>query len=363
MRTSIESILDAAVEGPGRAGIESQLAGRADEVLPALAARLRADVAIDVLERYEEILKAVLRQRLTSPSDGAAIRALAGFQRDLGFLLKYKSYAIKASSPLGYSVFLQNPGEGFSFQRHITHKTEIFYILDVLPGAYVYICEFDEWQRMYRRHSFLAWLAGEPHAQYERFRYRPHPGDVIVMDRLNVVHTVVGCVLAEFATVSTDMVDRLHDQNEGKTVPPHFCRRYAEANIKAISWPSSSHRVDILAAGHSRTPVPSHEVTGGSRTTFGDRVVTAAFTRIEAGKDSAIGTDPERAACLHIVEGSGQLILGDAAEVRRASPPTMPAEKGDLFLVPPGAHYGFVNDGRVSSIVAEHRIPVSVAFI
>ena len=331
--------------------------------LPELASRLREDLPIDVLERDEAILKDVLRAEFSAPLDGARVRALAEFQRDLGFLLKYKSYAIKASSPLGYSVFLQNPGEGFSFQRHITHKTEIFYILDVLPGAYVYICEFDDWQRMYRRDSFLAGLAGEPNPKYERFRYRPSPGDIIVMDRLNVVHTVVGCVLAEFATVSTDMVDRLHDQNEGKKVPPHFCRRYAEANIKAIDWPSTSHRVDLHAGGHSRTAVPSHEVTGGSRTTFGDSVVTAAFTRIEAGTISAIGADAERAACLHIVGGSGQLVLGDAAEVGRPSPPTVRAEKGDLFLIPPGAHYGFVNDGRAPFVVAEHRIPISVAFV
>ena len=109
--------------------------------------------------------------------------------------------------------------------------------------------------------------------------------------------------------------------------------------------------------------MPSHEVTGGSRTTFGDDRVTAAFTRIDAGQSGAIGTDAGRAACLHIVEGAGQVILGDAAEVRRASPPALKAEKGELLLIPPGAHYGFVNDGREPFVVAEHRIPISVAFI
>ena len=96
---------------------------------------------------------------------------------------------------------------------------------------------------------------------------------------------------------------------------------------------------------------------------FGDGIVTAAFTCIEAGKGSAMGTDPDRAACLHIVGGTGQLVLGEAAEVRGASPPVVAAETGDLFLVPPGAHYGFVNEGREPFVVAEHRIPLSVAFI
>jgi hypothetical protein len=76
---------------------------------------LRADSPIAVLEQSERQLKQILSRELAGPLDGPRIRALASFQRDLGFLLKYKSYAVKAASPLGYSVFLQRPGEGFSF--------------------------------------------------------------------------------------------------------------------------------------------------------------------------------------------------------------------------------------------------------
>ncbi len=112
-----------------------------------LVEQLRADSPIAVLEQFERQLKEVLARELAAPPDGARIRALASFQQDLGFLLKYKSYAVKAASPLGYSVFLQRPGEGFSFQQHVTHKTEIFYILDVLPGGYVFLCDFADWQR------------------------------------------------------------------------------------------------------------------------------------------------------------------------------------------------------------------------
>src|SRR5205814_1100606 len=91
---------------------------------------LRADSPIAVLEHSERELKQILVRELAAPMDGAQMRALASFQQALGFLLKYKSYAVKAASPLGYSVFLQRPGEGFSFQQHVTHKTEIFLILD-----------------------------------------------------------------------------------------------------------------------------------------------------------------------------------------------------------------------------------------
>src|SRR5882672_5982402 len=160
-----------------------------------LAKQLRADSPIAVLEQFERQLKEVLARELTAPPDGARIRALASFQRDLGFLLKYKPYAVKAASPLGYSVFLQRPAEGFSFQQHVTHKTEIFHILDVLPGGFVFLCDFADWQRIYRRDTFLAWLNGARDERYERFKFVPKPGDVIVIDRLSVVHSVIGCVL------------------------------------------------------------------------------------------------------------------------------------------------------------------------
>ena len=333
------------------------------ETLTALAEQLRTDSPIDVLERVEHTLKELLTRELAAPLGGRRMRELASFQQKLGFLLKYKSYAVKAASPLGYSVFLQRRGEGFSFQRHVTHKTEIFYILDVLPGGYVFLCDFEEWQRIYERDAFLAWLRGKPDARYERFRFVPQPGDVIVIDRLNVVHTVIGCTLAEFATVSTDMVDRLHDQNEGRRIPSEFTRAFSEQRIREIAWPDASYLVTIGHEGCSRSRIPERPVKGGVRTVFGEGVVVASALRLEAGAASDLSVDPERAACLHVTGGAGRLVLGDAAEVRRPAPPTLAARTGDLFFLAPGAHYGFVNDGATPLTVAEHRIPPAVAFV
>ena len=73
--------------------------------------------------------------------------------------------------------------------------------------------------------------------------------------------------------------------------------------------------------------------------------------------------DLERATCLHVASGAGRLVLGDAAEVRHPSPPTLTARAGDLFFVVPGAHYGFINDGTEALTIAEHRIPHAVAFV
>jgi quercetin dioxygenase-like cupin family protein len=326
---------------------------------PELAAQLRADSSISVLERLETQLKDSLTAEFRAPLGGDRIRELAGFQQQVGFLLKYKSYAIKAASPLGYSVFIQNPGEGFSFQRHVTHKTEIFHVLDVLPGGYVFICGFDEWQRVYEHDRFLAWLNGEPDDRYERFRHRPAPGDVIVIDRLNVVHTVMGCLVAEFATVSTDMVDRLHDQNEGRRVPTQFSRAYAEARLKTLRWPDVSH----LVSGQARTIMPQQAVRGGVRTVLGDGIFSAVSYRFDAGGVSDVRSDPDRAISLHVVEGAGQLLLGDAHETRRLSPPSLAAAAGDLFLIAPGASYGFANEGATPLVIAEHRIRAATAFI
>src|SRR5215831_20645424 len=279
---------------------------------------LRADSPIATLEAAERRLKGVLQEELARPLDGDRIRSLAAFQQDLGFLLKYKSYAVKAASPLGYSIFLQRPGEGFSFQQHVTHKTEIFYILDVLPGGYVFLCDFEAWREIYRRETFLAWLNGAPDSRYERFRFVPQPGDVVVIDRLNVVHSVVGCTLAEFATVSTDMVDRLYDQNEGLPIPAEFSRAFAEERISRLAWPGESSRVTFGASGWSRASIPAQTVTGGRRTSFGggDKFVAASL-RLDSGASSDIRSEAGRATSIHIASGSGQLILGTADEVRR----------------------------------------------
>jgi mannose-6-phosphate isomerase-like protein (cupin superfamily) len=331
--------------------------------LAALVEELRTDSPIAVLEDAERRFKSFLKHELAAPLDGRAMRELASLHQRLGFLLKYKSYAVKAASPLGYSVFLQRPGEGFSFQQHVSHKTETFYFLDVPAGGYVFLCEFSEWQQAYDRDGFLAWLSGAPDPRYERFRFVPRPGDVVVIDKLNVVHTVIGCTVAEFATVSTDMVDRLHDQNEHRLVPVEFTRHYAEERLSRLPWPETSQRVAPAAGVWSRAPIQARRVRGGMRTTLDDGVVTAATCRFDAGTVSDVSVDTQRATSLHIVSGSGRMVLGDAVEVRRSSPPTLDARAGDLLFVAPGAYYGFVNDRTAPLVVAEHRIPHTTAFV
>jgi mannose-6-phosphate isomerase-like protein (cupin superfamily) len=351
------SAVDALIEGRGDRRAEALVGAGGLDVLPILEPRLGADLPLPELERVEAVLKRALRGLCARSVPGEVAREVAGFQKRLGFLLKYKPYAVKAASPLGYSIFVQTPREGFSFQRHLEHKTEIFHILDVHDGGYVFICEYDDWQRGYEPDAFGAWLAGEPNPRYDAFRATPAPGDVFWVDRLNVVHTVIGCTLEEFATVSTDLVDRLHDQNRGKRIPATFRREWVTAHLRALSPPPRTRRVVIDPAGSrmvEEAPVP---MPGGRRTPFIAGDFVAERWMIDPGRATAIRHDDGQAVSAYVMAGRGALILGTPDEVSRSSPPTLDVGPGDLILVLPGAHYGFVNEGGESLTISMHRVP------
>jgi len=187
---------------------------------------------------------------------------------------------------------------------------------------------------------------------------------VIVIDRLNVVLSVVGCVLAEFATVSTDMVDRLHDQNEGRRIPAEFTRRFSEHRIRQLLWPAGSHGVTLGPSGWSRAEIPSHPIRGGRKTTLGDDDrFSASLIQIDPGGRSDVVSSPDRAISVHVASGTGQILLGTSDEMRASPKPALAARAGDLLLIAPRAHYAFVNDGSDPLIVAEHRIAPDVAFV
>ncbi len=333
------------------------------KVLPILAEHLSQDLPIDVLERFEAILKSVLRSNLSGQVSGPAARLVAEFQKQIGLLTKYKSYAIKAASPLGYSIFLQTPREGFSFQRHITHKTEVFHILEVMPGGYVFICDYADWEAAYDPDSFAAWLAGKADDRYERFRYRPKPGDVITIDKLGVVHTVIGCVLEEFATVSTDMVDRLHDQNQGREIPPHFNREYVREQLTRISFPATSRKVDLASDHPTIEEIPAQEINGGHMIPLARTAITASRYVIEEGKFSDVLRDDTDAASLYVAAGAGRVVIADDDELRQTPPPSIQVSASDVLMIPARINYVFVNESSEQLVISEQRISLEVAFL
>ena len=339
---------------------DGEIAAPGLDLLPALNDLLREDLPIVQTERLEAVLKAVLRRAFQRPVSGADARRIAAFQKSLGFILKYKSYAIKAASPLGYSIFLQNQQEGFSFQRHIEHKLEVFHILGVKPGGYVFLCDSAHWDRVYRPESFARWLDGEANPDYDPYRFEPRPGDVFVISELGVVHTVIGCVLEEYATVSTDMVERLHDQNSGKSIPPAFTRANAEVTLRALEAPPSSR---IVSGNEHRQfhRIAPEWVPGGERFLLCDSFVRAARYRIGPKMETAVENDEVRAASLRIFGGRGSLLLSDSSE--SGNPPPLEFAPGDLFLVPPGIRYSLRNESSACLEYSEHLIAPEVAFI
>jgi hypothetical protein len=332
-------------------------------VLPHLLAPLRADHPIAATERIESVLKAVLAREFVGDPSGAVAREIAAFQKDLGFILKYKPYAVKASTILGYSVFLQEPAQGFSFQQHLTHKVELFHILDVLPGGYLFICDHDEWKAAYNPQSFQAWLAGAPDPNLDRFKCHPAPGDLYAIDRTGIVHSVIGCVLEEFATVSTDYVDRLHDQNASTAIPQHFSRVASEARLKAIEFPRELSRATIDGKGSSRRQgVVGTKVRGGRLFSLAAGVFSAARLAVESGASTELVHTAGEGLSIHVTRGAGRVVIADRNEAHRTSPPELPVTEGDLLLIPPRVWYAISGDAGTGMDVSIQGIQPSLAF-
>jgi len=140
----------------------------------------------------------------------------ARFFSGLGFLHKYKVYGVKVALPFGYSLFDLRDGQGFSFQIHETPKLEGFHVLRPKRNALLYVATLDEWEGGDREWA-ERWCAASPGERPRlgegRGCLRPRAGDVVAVARTHTVHTVLGCVLEEYASCSVDSVVRLLDQN------------------------------------------------------------------------------------------------------------------------------------------------------
>lgn len=51
-------------------------------------------------------------------------------------------------------------------------------------------------------------LSGKANSTYEQHRFYPQPGDILSIDRLNIVHSAVGCVIADDIFSSYHVVTR-----------------------------------------------------------------------------------------------------------------------------------------------------------
>jgi hypothetical protein len=282
------------------------------EALTELSANLQRPMSLRETEQLEEAVKAHLRAIFQRPVRDDDARFLALWQRDLGFLLKYKSYGIKCATPLGYSMFVLNDGEGFSFQRHVTRKTEVFHILEPLTRAMVFLCSSAQWDAVYERERFDRWLAGSADADLDCIAVRPRPGDVYPVSELGVVHTVLGCILEEFATVSTDMVERLHDQNAGRA-EPHVPRDAVMERLR---------RVPVC------TPNVQPELRDNAQFyTLATGVMDATRVHAQRGRFT-LPADSQRARVLYVVDGAASFAIGATQPIA--------LHIGELLMIAPG---------------------------
>jgi quercetin dioxygenase-like cupin family protein len=349
----------------GNSAAAKQLAIAAGpRALAALSSLLHEIQPLHEVERVEEVLKAwlvsALARRLT-PSEALSVME---FQRGLGLLFKSKPYGLKASSALGYSLFLLNPGEGFSFQRHRTHKTEIFHILEVSAAARVFLCSSAQWEECFDPTTFGAWLDGEPNPDYERFSLKPEPGDVIVIDDLDVVHSVVGCVLEEFAATSVDLVDRLYDQNQGRDTPLFATRSELLLKTRSVVATHPKRQIRLAESGLSISyPYrPKSDQPGVDRLELGH---TSSFmaTRwhIDPGHRSEWIETANRAVSLYTLQGNVEVSLGGGEETGITTPTCLRLLRGESALVAPGQRFYLSCLGTETAVVSEHSIAPEAA--
>lgn len=182
--------------------------------LDQLIAKLQEDQSYNDLEIHEDEFKITMKRLFQAGN----LVEIVHKTLELGLLLKYKSYGVKCSTLLGYSIFLLNPNEGFSFQRHADFKTELFHCIETRPGGYAFIAESADFKKIAQNSSVESWWKSGK-GEFNRYVKPLTSGDVIKVERPRIVHTVIGCTIEEYANTSVDMVDRLFDQNKGRKVP------------------------------------------------------------------------------------------------------------------------------------------------
>ena len=104
-----QTILDYVLNDPGGDDLPEFFGEVNIENLALVVEIAEQNLPIEQLERLERVLKQIWINALAGQLTGPEARELATTSKQLGLLRKYKPYAVKAASPLGYSVFLQRP--------------------------------------------------------------------------------------------------------------------------------------------------------------------------------------------------------------------------------------------------------------
>jgi hypothetical protein len=169
-------------------------------------------------------------------------------------------------------------------------------------------------------------------------------------------------MLEEYATISTDMVDRLHDQNAGHRIPEIFNRTYALSVLKNLSYPARSFLVRSGNGNIERTPLPSTSFKGGFRQELETKDLAGALFQIDGRQQTEMLCDRDYAASLFVSGGQGRVFMGEEREFYGANPPDIPVSGGDILLIPAGISYIVRNESADILRFSLQRIRVDVAF-
>ncbi len=164
-----------------------------------------------------EVVEAEYKSELMYLSANRRYQELLDLSCEVGFLLKQKSYGIKCSLPTGYSIFLLNQNEGFSYQRHETYKIELFHFFRPDHTSFCYLAPYHKFLETNAKQALDNFHINKQ-GLHEKHCVKPQTGDVILVKNIGDVHTVIGGVFEEFANTSLDHVTRLFDQNKNNIV-------------------------------------------------------------------------------------------------------------------------------------------------
>jgi hypothetical protein len=334
--------------------MSNTLTGPADTLIT----HLRSDLPIEDLEKWEQSAKhtvATMAQSIEAP--GVAL-SIARLVQSIGFLAKRKPYAMKASHLLGYSIFLQEPGQGFSFQRHLTHKVEVFHVIEAHAGALAFLCPFQEWLQLYTPERLREWLRGGEDRDFERFATRPQRGDVYRIDKPGLVHTIMGCYVQEFANTSLDMVDRLYDQNQGVSVPAHFGRSYMTARLNELTLPETSF---LVSSDGTRSVVPVEETGDGWVRRLAVSPIDARLCRLPPKGGMPLAFSESLAIAVHVWRGGLRLAIG-AASSGDGDLDEIDLAAGEVTLIAPGCRFRLTNAGSSLAEWSEEHLALDEAF-
>lgn len=321
---------------------------RDDAMLQSLVAAFATPRPIKQAEALEAWVKGSWSATNVEALDAATRVRFTEFFLRIGFVAKYKSYGVKYAAPFGYALFDLEDGGGFSIQLHETAKVEAFHVIGVQSTAFILLCTPDEWAADGAEMVKL-WADAQP--DKSPLAYRPVAGDVAVIEDLSTVHTVIGCLVEEFATTSYDAVKRLHDQNEGReTKLPDAHTSVADVLTRADLLTPRRYvkRVD------GEWTYQNVDSASGDITRLPEMGLVGRHLTLSAENPSASDElDAKTVSTVFVLGGSLQLDVDGT---------TFDLQAGDVTALAPGSRYTLTSSGNGDTHLSLCEVSTELAF-